>query len=208
MMRHSMIISVFVTAVLFGLQPATVWAQDQPKSELETKKILERLDGRLDGIDKQLKDVLKVKAEVNDLRDKINRTESSNLNHGIDLKEVMARLKSLETKVNDLADDLRFLKRIVSGESASGVTTRSSPQPAVLTSRVLLENNSGEEMIFVLNQRSYPVPANKTATVTDVPLGALTYQVVSPSAGAVLRANTTVVTATETLTLRANRPGF
>ena len=207
MKRLSMSISAFLTGALFCLQPATAWAQ--AKSEPDPKPILEQVENfkkSVDGI------VNNVKNDLDNLRKEFAGAQTNNLNRDLDMKaDVKAALSRLDDLEKQLKNIEKQLKKLTSDVEIltppTGATTRSSPLSAPATNRVILENSSDEDVIFILNQRTFQVRANSTTIVPDVPLGSMTYQVVSPARGVTLRNQTTVViTSADTLHLTASRP--
>ncbi len=213
MLRRSMICSVFLTAGFLFLQPAAVRAQEKtatPKAPVLPALTVDELKHDIDNVKLELERMRKdLGKEIGEVQSKTGEAQTKIVNHGVDLKALSNRLESIEAQLKKLSTDVELLKKFAAGEASPIVTARypTGPAPLVTTNRVILENYSDADIYFVLNQRSYLVPANKTAIVKDVPLGSLTYQLVAPT-GQVLRSRTTTVTANDTLTLTATRPGL
>lgn len=80
--------------------------------------------------------------------------------------------------------------------------SKSPPAAPAAVGRVMLVNLYPEELLFVINQRTFRVPAGGSLPVEAVPSGSLAYEVLSPTWG--LRARrTTSLAPNETFTLTA-----
>jgi hypothetical protein len=100
------------------------------------------------------------------------------------LEEIKARLTQLQDAINRL-------------QTGSGRIAKYGPE----TGRVNLVNMHAEDLLFVVNDRTYRV-APGMSTLLELPAGAFTYEVISPSWGLRGR-NTPVLRPGQTFTISA-----
>jgi len=159
---------------------------------LGNKLKIDTLTGKLESLEGQ---VSKLHKEVDGLRKRLD----------LDLTHVGSSPID-KLAIEELRSKLAGIEKAILGLTPPASRTVLSPGvvPVVPTvsGRVMLINNYPEELLFVLNGKSFRVPAMTTQPIEGVPVGSLSYEVVSPTWG--LRARrTTALGASETFTLTA-----
>ena len=157
---------------------------------LIAKTGLQKAQEKIDQLEKDmaqaLRDVTKLRVEADELR-KRGSSSTEALYPPADkagLDDIKSRLGKIEQE----------LTRIAGSSSTS--------QSPARVGRLRLVNEYSEELLFLVNGRSYRVAPGTTQQVEEVPTGAFTYEVISPTWG--LRArNTPVLAAGETFTISA-----
>jgi hypothetical protein len=144
-----------------------------------------------------------------ELKTRIAAMETEQLKQKLELQGLKLALKSVDAGPTDKAviDEIRgslsAIEKSLAALSIDGSVRKAFSPPINSTmARVSLINLHTERMLFLINDRAFTVEPNRTMQINDVPAGAVTYQVVSPSWGT--RAHkTTNVQPNETLTLTA-----
>jgi hypothetical protein len=144
-----------------------------------------------------------------ELKTRIAAMETEHLKQKLELQGLKLKLESLGVAPSDKAamDEIRSrlsaIERSLGTLSTDGSIRKAFSPPANGSlARVMLVNLYTEDMLFVINDRNFRVEPNRTMQINDVPPGALTYQVISPTWGSrALR--TTSIQPNDTLTLTA-----
>lgn len=135
--------------------------------------------------------IAKLRTELDDLK---RRPSSEPAPQALD----KASLDDLRSKLGGIEKAILGLNLTPPQERVS----KSPPAAAATVGRVMLVNLYPEELLFVINQRTFRVPAGGSLPVEAVPAGSLAYEVLSPTWG--LRARrTTNLAPNETFTLTA-----
>ncbi len=168
------------------------------------KVILDTFKNMRSLLEKDIEDlraqVLAKDLEFEKTRAKLDQLEKLVIKIGADLEVIKNRLADKANSPMDKAlDELKIkLEAIEKALEGPKVVVKS---PAA-TGRVVLVNLCQEEMLFVINGRSFRVPPNTNLPVEGLAAGSLTYEVLSPTWGRrALR--TTTLNPNETLTLTA-----
>ena len=158
---------------------------DDKKILAEIKKLEERVVGEIDKGNEELKARITA-IETEQLRQKLGVGGGKG-----GLEEIRTRLSAIEKALATLQ-----------ATKDSNIRKAFSPPTNGSVARVMLVNLYAEDLLFIVNDRSYRVEPNRQMQLDGVPAGALTYQVISPTWGS--RAHrTTAVQPNETLTLTA-----
>jgi hypothetical protein len=232
MMRNWKLLALpaVLTAAL-SATPTVVTAGGQGDADKSVLERLEKMDKSIQDAFKKISDemlllkgdALIAKASIQKAQEKIDQLEK-------DMAQTLREVAKLHLEVDDLRkrapsvtqalypppdkanlDDIRSrlgkieldLARI-----ASSSRTSLSPPPVLLPApvgRLRLINDYSEDLLFLVNGRSYRVAPGTTEVLEGVPAGAFTYEVISPTWG--LRArNTPVLAAGEMFTISARIP--
>jgi hypothetical protein len=200
-------------AVLLALAPAVVLAQAEGKNAAVDKskqadKVLERIGKEMvdakaamllarnhlqaaqDKIEQLEKEIAEVKNDLSQMR--LERPPGTSATQAFYPPE-QANIDAIARRLAKIEQDLARLTP----------PPRVSLYPAAAVGRLRLVNDYPEEMLFVINSRSYRVAPGMTQVIDQVPAGAFTYEVVSPTWG--LRASRSpTLAAGETFTLTAH----
>lgn len=103
------------------------------------------------------------------------------------LDDILKRLTAIEQKLSQMPT----------------TALRPAFPPATATGRVLLVNRSAEELLFVVNGRTYRIPAGASAALDGVGAGNFTYEVISPTWGLIRPLQTRTLAPQETFTITA-----
>lgn len=211
-------------AALATSQGAAV-AQDDIKTVIEQ---LKSMDGEIKMAFKTLNaDVKSLDDEMKNIKTNMTGLQSSVLNQGKDVDAMNIKVRDLEKTVKQLRFELDDMRQKLPGEIAlfapvtkdsldemknrirdlelklaeSQSAKRISLAPAN-TGRIMLVNLYNEDLVFTVNGQTYRVPAGRSTPVDNVPVGTVSYEMISPTWGR--RASTqTNLAANETLTLTA-----
>jgi hypothetical protein len=135
-------------------------------------------------------DVDRVFAKVATLEDKLDRLHS-------DLERLKKRLPS-DSNLDDIKTKLGQIERDLANLQTKSRISLSPPN----TGRIMLVNLYPEELLFVINGRTYRVPPNRTMPLDNHPAGALTYEVIAQRFG-VITQKTSSLDPNETFTITA-----
>jgi hypothetical protein len=189
------------------------------------KTVLERLEA----LDKTIKKSFEgVQADIKAVREELENVKKDGLKHGRDLTAAEDNLKKVEKSLGQLTVDVNLLRNrdtaarpaidkasmdqlksklgdieqaILKLLPSTNRISLASPSTST-TGRVMLVNLYPEELLFVVNQKSYRVLPGVNTPLDNVAAGALTYEVISPTWGSRAR-NTTTLSPNETFTLTA-----
>ena len=218
------------TLALCSLLTTTVFVQVPAPAVADDKAILERIESLQktikDSFDGVQTDIKGLKQEFGSQKDALKKIKDDMIEQGLGLNR---KVKDLESALDLIRADLDALRKRdlfsdKAGIDRSGVedirtklgsienallklqpsTSRTSMSPAVpaSTGRVVLVNLYPEELLFVVNQKTYRVAPGANLPIESVPAGPLAYEVISGTWG--LRArNTTPLAPHETFTLTA-----
>ncbi|MBI3410679.1 MAG: hypothetical protein HY040_20270 [Planctomycetes bacterium] len=191
----------------------------------EKDKVLEKLENLDKGLAKAFEGIAR---DMDDIKTQMKKLREKDLiDHRLDVaRDVEAKMNVVSKGLTELRTAFDLLKaripvefpagadktamedirtKLAAIEQALGKLAPTEKRVALASpqiGRVVLVNLYPEELLFVVNQKTYRVGPNMTAAVDNLPTGALTYEVVSPTWG--LRArNTTNLAANETFTLTA-----
>jgi tetrahydromethanopterin S-methyltransferase subunit G len=185
---------------------ATAGTENEDKDLKKVNQRLETVEKALTAIQKDI-DALKnerlrvdtLRGKVNTLEEKLGRLQTTveALKKDLPKKETVAayppegmdEIKNRLTQIEKKLDQLTPATRIA----------RAAPE----VGRVALNNRYDEEMLFIVNGTPYRLAPGTSRTLTDVPAGTLTYEVVSPNWGR-LRRKTTTLTAGETFNINVD----
>jgi hypothetical protein len=143
-----------------------------------------KLTAVLDRVGALEKQLTNLRTQVQTMRDRVATVANYPPTDKSTLDEIKMRLSQLQDALNRL-------------QSTSERKAFSLPD----TGRLVLLNLYGEDLLFVVNQRSYRLAPGASVTL-DQPAGAFTYEVISPTHGLVRR-NTPVLRAGETFPITA-----
>jgi hypothetical protein len=199
-------------AVAVTAQPV-LFAGEKEKEKPDIKSVLERLDNMDRAIAKAFKEV----SETLDL------LKGNDIKMRIDLDKVVAKVETLEDKLTKLHADLDKLKKRVPVEqpSLAGVddlkfrlekieqalgkmqgANRIALSPPN-TGRIQLINMYPEELLFVVNGKTYRVEPNRSMFLENHPAGAFTYEVIAPRVYGLITRKTSSLDPNETFTITA-----
>jgi hypothetical protein len=160
-----------------------------------------------DDMDTLKTDGLKYRADLSDANMKIKLMQAT-------LKEIRADLDGLRTReplpksgldktsIDEIKVTLANIEQAILKLQPSSNRIALSPPSSPATGRVMLVNVYPEELLFVVNQKTYRVAPGATMPLDGVPAGVLNYEVISGTWG--LRArSTTNLAPGETFTLTA-----
>jgi hypothetical protein len=202
-----------VLAAALVVAPVTGNAAEDETKINSTKSLRNRianLDKELKGLKSQIKSmnetllrIDKIEGDVGDIAKGLTsldeRYRKSMEKIGTDMNEVKSTLKELAKKNgsstpkegNDLKSRVARIERILEQIDRKINSTSLYPSPEE-GGRVLLRNDYDEEVLFVINGRSYRL-APGTSRVLDVPAGTLTFEVITPGWGLLRRASRTLL---------------
>ena len=158
-------------------------------SKLAADVDLGKANTKIENLEKQLSNV---QADVNFLKRELSKQVTSSNGSTLDkalLEEMKKHLVSIEQAILKL-------------RSAEPTTPRIALSPPALTGRVILANMYHEEMLFVINQKTYRVAPGTVLPLEAVTAGTVEYEVLSPTWGQRARSRTNLP-ANETFTLTA-----
>jgi hypothetical protein len=141
--------------------PALAAPDDPPKDKdglKEVKETLARIEGKLNTLDKIKLDIVNLQTEL-----KLIRESTSG-----DIQDMKLRMEALEAKLKGLEGQLK--------EMTTARKAFSPPAPA--TGKVRLHNRFTQPARVIVNDRSYPLEPNQSADLSNLPIGALTYEVI------------------------------
>jgi hypothetical protein len=213
-------LQTLLAAALAAAPTAHLTAAEEKKAT-ETGDTAKRLKALEDGMKKVQEDADSIRAEglkIKTLKDKVDQLKK-------DMDKVQDRLTQLDETIRDAIDkSIRdALKPREDGKGAIGepppvfkdILSRLSRLEDMLkdlsgklqvarypaaTGRVLLTNRYPEEMLFIVNGRSFRLAPGESRLLDNQRAGSLTYEVVSPTWGSRARKTTTLL-ASETLRL-------
>lgn len=191
------------------------------------KKSFESVTADIGGIKADLQGQ---KGDLKKIRDDIDILKDDGLKQRLDLASANSKIKQIESALEKIRTDLDTLRNREPSAVQSGIdkasveeikaklgaieqailklqppTSRialSPPPSASPAGRVMLVNLYPEELLFLINQKSYRVAPGSNLPLENVPAGALNYEVISGTWG--LRArSTTNLAPNETFTLTA-----
>jgi len=139
-----------------------------------------------------------LRQQVEDLRADLKRTPAP-----APVAQIPAPPPILDrSALDEIREKLGNIEQAILKLQPNITTNRLSLSPPMTTGRVVLSNEYPEEMLFVVNSKSYRVAPNSRMPLESVPAGALNYEVISPVWGS--RANrASTLAAGETVTLTA-----
>jgi hypothetical protein len=198
-------LQALLAATLAAAPPTALTASEGRKSTESGKDTSKRLKNLEEGIKKiqddvqpLLEDELKSKrleGKLKDLEDDVKR-RLSRLEE--DMGKVLATLDALRggpprgrAAADPLEDIKARLDRIERTLSRLGAGARIARSPAD-TGRILLTNNYPEEMLFIIDGRTYRLMPGTSRLLDDRPAGTFTYEVISPTWGSRARKTTTL----------------
>jgi hypothetical protein len=186
----------------------------------------ESIKKSFDGVSKDMGDF---KAEFKKIRDSISTLEDDGVKQRLDLANTNAKVKQIEGALEKIRGEVETLRLREPTVAKTGIDKGSvddikaklgsieqailrlqpstsrvamSPPAASTTGRVVLVNLYPEELLYLINGKSYRVAPGANVPVDLVPAGSLNYEVISGTWG--LRAkNTTTLAPNETFTLTA-----
>jgi len=168
-------------AAVLATAPALAAAPEDPPKPDKVDKVLEKLkdlDTKLGALETIKRDIASLQAELKLLQQ--NTTgEIKDLKDRNDKLE--ARLKELEGQLNQIAK-----------------TRIANFPPAGATGRVRLRNSFTRPARVIINERSYPLEPGQSADISNLPVGALSYEVIVDGWG-IVQPRTTVMLLAESL---------
>lgn len=193
--------------------------------EKDNKEILDRLDKMEKNIAADFKSV---QGDMESIRGELKKLKDEDLlGQKLKMANVTVKIGHIERDVAKLLADLEGLRKRIPVEFPSGnnkasideiklrlgaieeailrlapTEKRVAMAPPSAFAKVLLVNLYPEELLFVVNQKTYRVGANMTMALDNMPVGAINYEVVSSTWGQRAR-STTNLAANETFTLTA-----
>lgn len=184
--------------------PVVVLKEESPLKTLQER--LERLEKLQDqdsataqqvaGIKIQLsvlqETITGLQKDLDGVKSKIIQTEKSISLYPPADKQSLEEMRERLARMEKLLQDLQARPPYVAG---------SSPVPVPATGRIVVVNNSTEELLLLLNGQSQRVPAGSTLPLENRPVGTFSYEVISPTYGS-LRRSSPALTAGETFTIR------
>jgi hypothetical protein len=212
-MLHNWKTLKFAAAMAAALSAAHLASAQEQES---AKTILDRL-GQMDS---------EIKKSFQNLQLDMKTLQGRVIEHRADIDLLKTKVSDLEDNLKLVRDQLDDLRKKLPGEIAlfSPVTkdnfeelrnrlsnieqklnessSRVALSPSGTVGRLMLVNLYNEDLVFTVNGQTYRVPAGRTMPVDNVPAGAVSYELISPTWGR--RAQTTTrLAANETLTLTA-----
>jgi hypothetical protein len=210
--------SAFTAAL--ALAPVAL-AQDEDAKKDDVKTILKRLDK----MDEALK------AEFKKIKEGFDKIDGDITKIRMDILQRDVAFGDLDKQVQKMAKDIDNIKKKLPSEGNIAyyqgsdkaleeirqrldqiekllVKLQPTQQRVAMAAptnglgRMMLVNMYPEELLFVINGRSYRVESNRTMPLEGVPPGTLSYEVISPTWGR-RAARTTTLGANETLTVTA-----
>jgi hypothetical protein len=155
----------------------------------------DKLDKAHEKLEQLATDVSKVQTDLGQLRAELNDVK----------KRFSTSTQALYPPPNDKAtlDEIKGrLGKIEEDLAKLGTAARVALSPPAASGRLQLVNSYSEDLLFIVNGRAYRLAPGMTQMVDQVPAGAFTYEVVSPSWG--LRArNSPLLASGETFTITA-----
>jgi hypothetical protein len=160
-------------AAALATAPALAAAPEDPPKPDKVDKVLEKLkdlDGKLGALETIKRDIASLQAQLNLLQQNTNG----------EIKDLKDQNAKLEARMKELEAQL---KQMTARQAFS--------PPAPTTGRVRLRNSFTRPARVIINDRSYPLEPNQSADISNLPIGALTYEVIVDGWG-VVQARTTV----------------
>jgi hypothetical protein len=215
-----------VVAVAVTAAPAPAGGTDGPPLGDRIKAIQDKLDEmNLKVLPNAFKAIGK---DMKALSDDVKRLKENDSFNGTKLRDLEIKMSTMEKQLTQLSGEVQALRDKLPSATVAQyppvdkatvdeiksrlrqlqeaidrlqATTVQKAYAAPETGRVALINLHGEELLFVVNNRSYRLAPGASMTV-DLPAGSFTYEVISPSYG-LMRRNTPVLRAGETLNISA-----
>jgi archaellum component FlaC len=186
-----------------NLQSLTTEVQGLKKSIADIKADVVALQGE------QLKQKLQIESTktqidlVNEQIAKLQKKFVAGETGPVDPKTPVVEKANLEDIRLKLGSIEQAILKLAPGKDRIAMSPPTTP-PATNTGRVVLVNMYSEDMLYIVNGRTYRVAPNASRVLEAVPAGTLTYEVVSPTWGS--RSNDrTVLGGNETFTISATR---
>jgi len=197
-------------AAAFTAQPV-LFAGEGGKKDVDAKAVLERLEIMHKATAKTLgeitKDLTFLKGDhvvmQEELKNKIGKVEEKLAKLQSDLE----KLKKQDPSINpiDKANFEEIRNRL--GQIEQTIAKMQAPSRIALappnTGRIMLVNLYPEELLFVINGRTYRVPANRTMPLESHPAGTFTYEVIAPRFYGRVAQKTSTLDPNETYTITA-----
>ncbi len=176
-------------------------------------------------------DVLDIKKSVDKLKSEVGSLQTSQLSQKLQLDHQKKELELLADEVRSLRKKLladggppptdkaaleemvktmKAIQEAIAKLHANDTSKRIALSPpetnAATAGKVMLQNFYTEELLFVVNNVGYRVPAGKSRLVENLPLGTVQYLVHSDRWGPLQNRSTTLTAAQNTFTVTANNP--
>ncbi len=212
------------TLALYSLMTTAVYVQVPSPAAAQDKEKEKNLVDSIDQLKKTIDDSFKgVRADFMALKDEVMIIQDDGLKQRLSLSAAAGKIEDIEKAL----DDLKIKVQSGSASKAAGIdkssveeiklklgaieqailklqpaTSRIAMAPPASVGRVVLLNLYPEKLLFVVNDKSYVVPANSTVSLDNLPAGTLTYELIADYWGSRGR-NSSKLAANETLTLTA-----
>lgn len=193
-------------------RPAAGVANREILRELKKlESILNQLQDLKIGVDSLGADVRGVKKEIGGLKDNVSTLQGEQLKQKLQIDASKGRIELIESQLSALRSEMKAarkrlaeldvapaptpdksaieeirlkinaLEQAISKATTSARLSMAAPAPTM--GRVVLRNLYNERLLFLVNGEEHGVEPGQTVEVRNVPAGALTYQVISPTWG-------------------------
>lgn len=156
----------------------------------DVRGVKKQISGLKENVETLQGEQLKQKLQIDTSKGRIEQLESQMSALRLEVKAARKRLAELDVApapahdkgvIEEIRFKLNALEQAIS--RASSTPRLSMAAPATTSGRVVLRNLYTERLLFLVNGEEHGVEPGQTVEVRNVPSGALTYQVISPTWG-------------------------